>query len=282
MKINAYAKINATLDICGVREDGFHSLRSVMLPVSLHDEIVIEKSESLSFQCNIKELCTEDNLCLRAARLFFESTGIDGAVAIELEKNIPFPAGLGGGSADAAAVLKGVNTLFDKPLDDTGLLTLASKLGSDVSFCLYGSPALCEGRGELLTPIDGIPELYLVIAIGKARLSTPAVYRKYDEAGLEARNDSDRFLKAIESRDRDAIVASFGNAFEPVTDLLAPETMELRSRMISLGAQNARLSGSGPSVFGVLKSYEEARICAQQLEGMGYFAISCRTLDKTY
>lgn len=278
MKIKAYAKINLTLDITGVRDDGFHTLRSVMAPISLCDELTLEKSDALEFDCNIKSLCTEDNLCVRAAKLFFEESGIENSVKIYLEKNIPFPAGLGGGSSDAAAVLKGLNTLYENPLTEDKLFSLAEKLGSDVSLCLLGNVALCEGRGEVLTELKGLPKLDCVIAIGKGRLSTPEVYRQYDAKNLPVRNDTDIFLNALKEGNIDRIISSFGNAFEPVTDELCPETMSIRELMMSHGAKNSRLSGSGPSVFGIFADKETAENAKNALIEKGYSAYTCETL----
>lgn len=280
MRVIANAKINLTLDITGVRPDGFHTLRSVMAPVSLCDEIEINKNESsgIGFDCSIKELCTQDNLCVRAAKLFFATVGIEESASIYLEKRIPFPAGLGGGSADAAAVLRGLNELYGFPIAEDELLELAARLGSDVPLCLKNRACICEGRGEELTEIDIPFEFDIVIAIGKARLSTPEVYRKYDAAGQEIRNDTERFVSAIKSGDFANTVGSLGNAFEPMTDILAPETRVLRARMTELGALNARLSGSGPSVYGIFENDEKARIAAESLKKEGYFAVICKNI----
>ena len=280
MRVIANAKINLTLDITGVRPDGFHLLRSVMAPVSLCDEIEINKTavEGISFDCNIKELCTQDNLCVRAAKLFFENLGVEPMVSIYLEKRIPFPAGLGGGSADAAAILRGLNAIYDNVFDLDALLNMASKLGSDVPLCLINRACICEGRGEELTPIDIPFSFDIVIAIGTARLSTPTVYREYDKAGLAVRNDTDKFVLEVNMGDFDTAVDSLGNAFEPVTDILAPETKVLRSLMTSLGAKNARLSGSGPSVYGIFDSAEKAKNAAEMLKKEGYFAIVCKNI----
>ena len=280
MKLNAYAKINLTLDITGVRPDGFHELRSVMAPVTLCDVIELNKNGSFAFDCSVKELCGTDNLCVRAAKLFFELSGQNPNVSIYLEKNIPFPAGLGGGSADATCVLKGLNELFGMPLSAEQLFSLAERLGSDVPFCLLGAPALCEGRGERLTSINSLPELDIVIAIGKARLKTPEVFREYDKARLPARADSDRLLNAIERGDREEVISSLGNAFEPITDILAPETKEIRKLMLSHSALNARLSGSGPSVYGVFENSRAASNCAEALKNIGIFAVCCKTVSK--
>lgn len=281
MIVKANAKINLTLDITGIRPDGFHTLRSVMAPVSLSDEIIIETNKNgtdVVFDCNIKELCTQDNLCVRAAKLFFATVGTEKPISVYLNKQIPFPAGLGGGSADAAAILRGLNALCGNPIDENGLHAIASKLGSDVPLCLINRICVCEGRGEVLTPIDMPFKLNIVIAIGKARLSTPEVYRKYDAASLPVRNDTDAFLNALTANDFDMLVSSLGNAFEPVTDILAPETMHLRMRMNRLGALNSRLSGSGPSVYGVFENALIAMKAAEILRNEGYFAISCETL----
>ena len=278
MKLNANAKINITLDITGIRADGFHTLRSVMVPITLCDELVFEASESFVFDCNIESLKTEDNLCVKAAKAFFEKTGIKDKASVYLEKRIPFPAGLGGGSADAAAVLKGLNEFFGFPLSKTELFSLAEKLGSDVPLCLYNRPALCEGRGEELTPIEMPIAFNVVVAIGKSRLSTPAVYRRYDEMKLPARNDSEKFLSALKNRDVDGMISAMGNAFEPVADVLAPETKQLRKLMKNSGAKASRLSGSGPSVFGIFETENEAKNAVKKLENEGFSAYFCKTV----
>ncbi len=279
MIIKANAKINLTLDITGVRDDGFHTLRSVMVPVSLCDEIEISSGTDIEFDCNIKSICTSDNLCVRAAKAFFEACGTEPSVSITLNKKIPFPAGLGGGSADAAAVLKGLNKLYDFPLNNDTLFALAEKLGSDVPMCLLIKAALCEGRGEILTEIKAFPLLHIVIAIGEGRLSTPAVYKSYDAANLPVKNDTDAFLSALRENDMDKLIASCGNAFEPVTDVLCPETKCIRELMLSNGAKNAHLSGSGPSVYGIFDNEESAKTAARNIADKGYATYYCTTLN---
>ena len=278
MMLNAYAKINLTLDIVGILENGFHALRSVMAPISLCDEIELEISSDFEFYCNLPELETSDNLCVRASEMFFEKTGIKESVSIRLTKNIPFPAGLGGGSSDAACVLKGLNMLFGEPLCDKELFAIAEKLGSDVPFCLLSKPALCEGRGEVLTPVNGFPALDIVIAIGKDRLSTPAVFREYDKMNPPIENSTKAFLSALKSGDISDALSKTGNAFEPVTDVLSPETKLLREALLSNGAISSHLSGSGPSVYGVFKDAKSADNAARALRDMGYFAVSCKTV----
>ena len=156
MNVRAYAKVNLTLDIISARDDGFHSIRSVMVPVSLFDRVSVERAERISFDCDLPALRNDDNLCIRAAKAFFEAAGIRGGADIRLQKHIPFPAGLGGASADAAAVIDCLSTIYGAPLDFDELIRVAAEVGSDVPFCLYGKPALCEGRGEIITPIAGV------------------------------------------------------------------------------------------------------------------------------
>jgi len=278
MIITANAKINLTLDITGVRNDGYHTLRSVMVPVSLCDEIILEESETFGFDCNIKSICGDDNLCVRAANAFFNRAGITPSVSVKLNKQVPFPAGLGGGSSDAAAVLKGLNAFYGIPLSANDLFELAESLGSDVPFCLLGAPALCEGRGEILTPLSNMEHFNIVIAIGEGRLPTPLVYKNYDSANLPPRDDTAAFIEAALNSDREGMISSLGNAFEPVTDILCPETKELRQTMLSLGALASHLSGSGPSVYGVFDSADSADYAADKLRQQGFSAYSCVTL----
>lgn len=279
MIIKAFAKINLTLDITGIIEGGYHSLRSVMVPISLYDEIELNKAENVNFHCDIQSICNDNNLCVKSAKAFLQKANISSGVDIKLKKNVPFPAGLGGGSADAAAVLKGLNELYGNPLSNEELFSLAAQLGSDVALCLLGKPALCEGRGEILTPLNGVPTFELVVAIGKARLSTPEVYKKYDTMNLAVKNDTDKFLSALEKGDEKAVISSIGNAFTPVANLLAPETETICQEMRSFGAKTSHLSGSGPSVYGIFETEIKAKEAAEMLKNKGYSAFVCKTLN---
>ncbi|MBE6691981.1 MAG: 4-(cytidine 5'-diphospho)-2-C-methyl-D-erythritol kinase [Ruminococcaceae bacterium] len=279
MIIKAFAKINLTLDITGILPGGYHALRSVMAPVSLCDEITLEKSDKTEFFCNVESISTPDNLCVRAANAFLQKANITGGVVIKLQKNIPFPAGLGGGSSDAAAVLRGMNELYGNPLTNGDLFALASSLGSDIPFCLLGKPALCEGRGEILTPLKDVPIFTVVIAIGDGRLPTPEVFKKYDSMNLPVRNDTDNFISALGNGIKEDIVASMGNAFTSVAEVLAPETKTLRDEMLSCGALASHLSGSGPSVYGIFKNQDQGIKAAEALKAKGYSAYVCETLN---
>lgn len=278
MIIKAYAKINLTLDITGIMDNGFHSLRSVMAPISLSDDLVIEKNDEIVFRCNLPSISGDDNLCVRAAKAFFKKSGVEGGAKISLTKKIPFPAGLGGGSADAAAVLKGLNEIYGKPLSMEQLFQVSETLGSDISLCLLGRCALCEGKGDVLTPLNNLPKLNVVIAIGEGRLSTPAVYKEFDKMNLPVRNDTDAFISALGNSDVTSLCKSCGNAFEPVTDILCPETKLLREKMCSLGAVCSHLSGSGPSVYGIFIDESSGKHAAEQLKQYGYSAYFCQTI----
>lgn len=278
MKTKAYAKINLTLDIIGKRSDGYHSLKSIMVPISLFDVVTVEKSDELIFDCDLPVL-RENNHCVKAAKLYFESSGIKGGADIKLNKHIPFPAGLGGGSSDAAATLRLLNNIYNHAVSEEDLAYIALGVGSDVPFCLYGKPALCEGRGEILTPLDNIGKFYIVVAIGSDRLPTAQVYDAYDNAGEKPTDFSDKMLAALKNGDKKAFYSSVGNAFEPVAEKLCPNVRKIKSLLLKYGAVSAILSGSGPSVFGIFESEEKAIKAAVSLRGDGFFAVSGETFD---
>lgn len=263
MKIEAYAKINLSLAVTGVREDGYHTLHTVMQTVSLHDELTVECAGELSFSCSEPLLAGENNLCVKAARAFFCETGIAGGARIRLQKKIPTGAGLGGGSADAAAVLRALNVLYGNPLSLQALLALGAKLGADVPFCIRGGKCLCTGIGEVLTPLPAGERLHLVIAKGESGLSTPEMYRRMDEV---------RDAWSPASRE------GFFNDFEPVAECVLADISVLKKKLTVLGASVSMMSGSGSAVFGIFETEEKANAAAEALHGEGFFAESCTTV----
>ena len=278
MNIKAYAKINLTLDILGLRADGFHELGSVTAPISLYDSISIEKSDSNVFKCDLPELRGDDNFCVRARDAFFARVGSAQPVLIKLQKHIPYPAGLGGGSADAAAVLNGLNALFGEPLSAEELFAIGAEVGSDVPMCMLGKCALCRGRGEKLTPLSGVPKLYITVAIGEGRLPTAKVFREYDASGAKPTDHTGAFIKAAETGDEKAMLAAMGNGFTDICASLCPETREMRSRLRSCGEKAAVLSGSGPAVYGVFPNAQAAMDAAREMRQKGFFAVNCETM----
>lgn len=255
----AYAKVNVFLDVTGVREDGMHTLATVMQTVSLCDTVEVQKSDTLTFACSEPSLAGEDNLCVKAAKAFFAETGLPEGASIRLEKQIPTGAGLGGGSADAAAVLRLLNRLYDFPLQEDTLFSLGAKLGADVPFCLYGGKCVCIGVGEVLDPIPDKKWRALVIAKGQGSLSTAEMYRRLDARGFDKRGP---------------------NVFEPVAMELLPEIGELKQALKALGGRKARMTGSGSALFAFFSSMRKAEIAAETLRReRNCFAAACRTVS---
>lgn len=263
MTINAYAKINLSLALTGVREDGYHTLHTVMQTVSLYDVLEVEKADSIEFACSLASLNGENNLCVKAAKAFFAAAGCSGGARIILEKHIPTGAGLGGGSADAAAVLLALNDLYGTPLSMEELLALGATLGADVPFCLHGGKCLCTGIGEILTPLPPGAPLTLVIAKGKDGLSTPEMYRRMD---------------AVRDTWSDPAREGYFNDFQAVAEAVLPDVAHLRRRLTELGAEVSMMTGSGSAVFGIFAEATSAELCAEVLRSEGFFASLCVTL----
>lgn len=259
MKRNAYAKINLDLHITGRRADGYHTLETTMQSVSLFDTLsYVKTTRPLCFTCSDISLANEKNLCVKAAEKFFASVGLSPVGRLHLTKRVPYGAGLGGGSSDAAAVLRLLNEAFENPLDDKALLSLASLLGADVAFCLHGGKAGCRGIGDEMTTLPDDQKL-LVIAKGKDGLSTPEMYRLFDENGVQGNSEND---------------------FEPIAAAKLPEIGYLVERIKAGGASDARMTGSGSAVFGVFSSLKKARETAKELRTRGFFAKVCRTIPR--
>ena len=270
MNERAYAKINRFLHITGKRADGYHTLRSVMQTVTLFDELTYvpagEKEEGFRFSCSDVRLETEENLCVAAARAFFGRTGIVPSGHLYLEKHIPCGAGLGGGSADAAAVLRLLQRRFGNPLRKDELHAAAAELGADVPFCLYGGKALCEGIGEVLTPLPDGKEETVVLVRGHEGLSTAEMYRRLDRCPFACAQDA----------------GDVGNDFEQVAFEMLPEIRKLRDLLLHEGASEAMMSGSGSAVFGIFSTREAGHLAADRLRRRGDipFVACCRTAGR--
>ncbi len=262
MNIKAYAKINLSLALTGVREDGYHTLHSVMQTVSLCDMLSVELAKTTVFTCSEPSLAGDKNLCVKAANAFFANTGLQGGARIHLDKHIPTGAGLGGGSADAAAVLRALNELHGEPLTTEQLLALSATIGADVPFCLQGGKCLCRGIGEVLTPMPTEP-LYLVIAKGADGLSTPDMYRRMD-AVRDTWSSPDR--------------TGYFNDFEPAAEAVLPDVSYLKHRLKALGATVSMMSGSGSAVFGIFETEQQTKKAAATLAAEGFFAEACTTV----
>ena len=270
MEIKAYAKINITLDVLRKRPDGYHDLRGVMCSISIYDNVSIEPAEDIRFSCNIP--LPENNTAAKAARLFMEETG-KGAY-IRLEKRIPSEAGLGGASADAAAVLRGMNRLYGNPLPESRLYELGLLVGADVPFCVLGGCAVAEGVGEILTPLP-VPRLDLVIVKGSNGVSTAALFKSL-RLPVE-HPDTDGAIAAIQRRDIAALAPLCKNALEPPATALLPEIAEHKKLLMQSGALSAFMTGSGAAVVGIFKDAEAARRGAEALSHLPFVYV-CSTL----
>lgn len=282
----AYAKINLYLDILSKREDGFHDLLTVMHSLAMHDVVTVE-----IFPCPITEISLrvygaylptdQKNLAYRAAEAFLDKINKTARVHLNIRKKLPIAAGLAGGSSDAAATLRALNELFRYPLDEPAMLALGATLGSDVPYCMVGGTQICRGRGEQMQPLVCREPLYAVVAKGgRERVSTPRAFAATDEyyhdfdGSVPHGGDPTALYAALESGTLPAAADSLYNAFEPVILSSCPIAASLKEKMLSLGAYAAHMSGSGPSVFGLFHTKEEARAAAEAIGPGAHMTIS--------
>lgn len=288
----AYAKINLSLDVLGVLPNGYHEVKMIMQTVDLYDDICLEMinissadsagriilsgdidseaagNESLSFG--------EDNLIYKAAKMMIDrlpEEKINLGVSITLHKHIPLAAGMAGGSTDAAAVLRGMNLLFEMGLSDDELCDIGVKLGADVPYCIMGGTMLAEGIGEKLTPLSPVTDIPLVIAKPAKGISTKYVYENLDKLTNPPHPDVDGMRNAIAEGNIGSVIEKFGNILETVTIPACPEIERIKKQLMDLGAENVLMSGSGPTVFGAFKSYEDAVNAEKKLKEFGGPAI---------
>lgn len=265
----AYAKLNLTLDVTGKRSDGYHEMLMVMQTISLADIIALKKTDEtgISATCNYRYIPTDRrNLAVRAAELFCCERGIpEAGVRIAIEKNIPVGAGMAGGSADAAAVLRGMNRLFDAGMDRKELETLAEQVGSDVAFCIAGGTALARGRGEALQDMAPMPDCSIVVCKPGFSISTPELFRKLDQINLCRHPDTVGMQAAIADGDLRGCTMRMYNVFEEVPDRRMRTVAEIKSAMLDFGALGAIMTGTGSAVFGVFQDSETAEKCAAEL-----------------
>lgn len=265
----APAKLNLTLEVGEKRSDGYHEVQSVMSCAALYDEVTLESGTSggISMTCDCPGLPLDDtNLCLRAAKLFFKKTGIpcDG-LHIELSKRIPMQSGLGGGSADAAAVLRGLRKLYRPEMMIKDLERMAAELGSDVPFCVRSVTAMVRGRGEQLLKLPKLPLCWFVICKPEFSFSTAEMYAKLDEKEPVSSIDTLGLIKALEYQDMQEISDRLGNCFEGVLEE-SSEIFAIKNRLLALGARNACMSGSGSAVYGLFTREDEAKAAAAELQ----------------
>lgn len=265
INVIAPAKINLFLDILGKLENGFHSLFMVMQSVDLCDEITVDKGEGgILLTCSDERLPQDErNIAYKAAQAFFKATGIEPNAAITVTKKIPFEAGLAGGSADAAAVIVGLDELYGTKLSKQTMCEIGLTVGSDVPFCIKGGTCIAQNRGEVLSRVKPLRECFIVIAKPEKGVSTAQAFAAADSAHIY-HPDNIKMLDACSKGNFDGICKHASNVFEQVIEVV--ERVEIKYVMRNHGAVLYQMSGSGPSVFGLFDSKEDAEKCAEELK----------------
>lgn len=269
IQLKALGKINLGLDVLGRRENGYHDVRMIMQTVYLYDEVTLEKRKEpgITVASNLVFLPTdESNIAFRAAKILLDEFGEKHGVSITLKKHIPVAAGMAGGSADAAAVLFGMNRLFGWKLSEKELMERGVTLGADVPYCIMRGTALAEGIGEKLTRLPAMPKCHVLIAKPPISVSTKMVYEKLDSSAIVDHPDIDGIIEGLRAKDVTRVAGSMGNVLESVTEKQYPVITQIKEEMLRGGAMNAMMSGSGPTVFGLFadpksahRAYEELR-----------------------
>lgn len=281
--VQCAAKVNLSLDIVGKKADGYHLLDSIFQTVSVYDRIgiTLTDGEEITLECDKSEIpCDRRNLAYRAAEAFQEASGITTGVRLTLEKHIPSGAGMGGGSADAAGVLYGLNLLTEKNYTNQELRDIGVKLGADIPFLLLGGTVRAQGIGEVLTELKPLPEIPLVILKGTEGISTPEAYRAIDRLEHPEHPDTEAMLKAVEMQDIELLSRSCGNLFASVTE--CQDVDRAKKSLLLHGAECAVMTGSGAAVFGIFRSSEEAEACAEALRKEFAFAEACHTTGQAF
>ncbi len=272
LTLSANAKINLTLDILGTREDGYHEVAMIMQEISLHDTLSMGKiNQGISLTIAIEGQqgtlpADESNLCWKAAALVQKEYNLQEGVEIHLIKRIPMAAGLAGGSADAAAVLKGMNHLFRLGMTEARLCELGARLGSDIPFCIMGGTMLATGRGEVLTRLPRFPRLSVVLAKPPVGVSTAWTYKTYDAGYDGPHPDNEAMLAAIHEGDAHKAAGLLCNVLEGVTETEHPVIADYKKLMLEHGAMASMMSGSGPTVFGLVREKQQAWHLADTLK----------------
>lgn len=272
LTLSANAKINLTLDILGTREDGYHEVAMIMQEISLHDTLSMGKiNQGISLTIVIEGQqgtlpADESNLCWKAAALVQKEYNLQEGVEIHLTKRIPMAAGLAGGSADAAAVLKGMNHLFRLGMTEARLCELGARLGSDIPFCIMGGTMLATGRGEVLIRLPSFPRVSVVLAKPPVGVSTAWAYKTYDAGYDGPHPDNEAMLEAIHGGDAHKAAGLLCNVLEGVTETEHPVIADYKRLMMEHGAMASMMSGSGPTVFGLVREKQQAWHLADTLK----------------
>lgn len=269
LELRALGKINLGLDVLGRRENGYHDVRMVMQTVYLYDQIFMTKTKTpgIRLETNLFFLpVDQNNLAYRAAKMLSDEFGIKQGVHITLYKRIPVSAGMAGGSSNAAAVLYGMNRMFDLGLTEQELMERGVKLGADVPYCIMRGTVLAEGIGEILTPLVPCPRCYVLLAKPPISVSTKLVYERLDSREVMDHPDIDGIIRGLDRQDIRQVAGCMGNVLEQVTISEYPVIEEIKNVMKKKGALGAMMSGSGPTVFGLFENRQDARCAADKIK----------------
>ncbi len=271
MKVKAFGKINLTLDVVGRRRDGYHLLDTVMQTVSIWDELEIQigGERGVRLECNRESLPLDSkNTVYRAAKFFLEDQGlVNEGLTIYIHKFIPSRSGMGGGSADAAAVLRGLNEMYGAGLSDEKLMELGAKVGADVPFCVTGGAARCTGTGTEVSPAPMMPECWLVVCKPPAGMSTPRAYALLDQYPLSSTQATPRMMDALEAGNLRRVAKGLANRFDETIRMA--QVRGVKRAMLGIGALGAMMTGSGSGVYGIFETEQQAKAAMKGLEGLG-------------
>ena len=266
----AYAKLNLTLDVLGKRTDGYHDLQSVMQTISIRDDIEIDvgTGKPWTLYCSDDQIPSdESNLAWKAAKAFYDRIGKDpDGLEIRITKRIPSQAGLGGGSADAAAVLRALNKHYDAPMSILALAELGATVGSDVPFCTLCGTAMVEGRGERLRKLPDMPDCVFVICKPEFSVSTPELYKKIDDSVIGKRPDNAAMESALLAGDLGKVADNLCNVFDPIVTADNLELNYIKSIFNSYGSVGQQMTGSGSAVFAIVTEFEHAAVICDMLK----------------
>ena len=273
ISLKAPAKVNLFLEILGKRDNGYHEIETIMQEIDLADSLQFEETqEGVTLECNDKNIpANQDNLVCKAANLILEECGIRKGVIINLEKNIPVGAGLGGGSSDAATTLKALNSLWKVGLNNEELMEFAAKLGSDIPFFINGKTALCRGRGELITPVEVRNRMDYIILFPRVHISTETIYKNLKIDLTKKRKDVSFFLDALKYSEAASISKLLFNRLEEIIFATYPDLLQVKSTLESFDFCGLSISGSGSAFFGLCNDRHQAEVIKSKIElsGMG-------------
>lgn len=260
IQMRALAKVNLGLDVIRRREDGYHEVKMIMQTLQMFDRVTLEKrdQDGITLETNLPFLpVNEQNIAYRAAKMLMDEFQIQGGLHIKIDKHIPVAAGMAGGSTDGAAVLYGLNKIYQLGLTKQQLMERGVRLGADVPYCIMRGTVLSEGIGEILTPISPMPECFILVAKPPISVSTKHVYQNLKLDQIEKHPDIDGMVEALKEQNLEGIASRMENVLETVTIPEHPEIAQIKAQMMEAGALNAMMSGSGPTVFGIFDDKEQ-------------------------